>query len=130
MDVQEQHAQLLNGYILKLVHRFIIVQNRFLQKTAAGLTSLELRTISYIGAQKRCIMREISDNLMIPKNNLTAIINKLVRKQVVERERIEEDRRGPKKKMVYSEFNVNSLCRRHKVKDLFYVLDYNWCSFW
>jgi DNA-binding MarR family transcriptional regulator len=83
----------LNAYIMKLIHRFMIVQNRFLQKSAAGLSNSELRIISFIGDSKRCIMREISDHLMIPKNNLTAIMNKLVRKEVVARERTEEDRR-------------------------------------
>jgi DNA-binding MarR family transcriptional regulator len=92
----------LNGYIMKLIHRFMIVQNRFLQKSAAGLSTTELRIIAFIGDRKRCIMREICDHLMVPKNNLTAIINKLVRRDVVARERTEEDRR-----VVYVSLTVN-----------------------
>jgi DNA-binding MarR family transcriptional regulator len=80
-------------YIGKLIHRFMIVQNRFLQTSAAGLTTTELRAVSFVGDRKRCIMREVSDYLMIAKNNLTAMMNKLVRKGVVKRERTEEDRR-------------------------------------
>lgn len=80
-------------YIGELIHRFMIVQNRFLQTSAAGLTNLELRAVSFVGDRKRCIMREVSDYLMVPKNNLTAMMNKLVRKEVIVRERTEEDRR-------------------------------------
>ena len=93
MTVDHQKELLLKGYIENMIYRFMIVQNRFLQKSAAGLSMSELRIISFIGDNKRCIMREISESLLIPKTNLTAIMNKLVRKEIVSRERTEEDRR-------------------------------------
>lgn len=89
----DDKATLVRQYIGKLIHRFMIVQNRFLQTSAADLTNIELRAVSFVGDRKRCIMREVSDYLMVPKNNLTAIMNKLVRKEVIKRERTEEDRR-------------------------------------
>ncbi len=93
MDVTEEKAIRLRKYIEKLIHRFMIVQNRFLEKSAANLSNTELRIINFIGEQQRCIMREISDHLMIQKNNLTAIMDKLVHKEIVERERTDTDRR-------------------------------------
>lgn len=89
----DDKATLVRQYIGKLIHRFMIVQNRFLQTSAAGLTNVELRAVSFVGDHERCIMREVSDYLMVPKNNLTAMMNKLVRKGVMKRERTEEDRR-------------------------------------
>jgi len=93
MKVDQQKELLLKSQIEKLIYRFMIVQNRFLQTSAADLSMSELRIISYIGDNKRSIMREISENLLIPKTNLTAIMNKLVRKEIVRRERTDEDRR-------------------------------------
>lgn len=93
MDKTEEAAIRLSAHIEKLIHRFMIVQNRFLEKTAADLSSTELRIIHFIGERQRCIMREISDYLMISKTNLTAIMDKMVSKDMVERERTNTDRR-------------------------------------
>lgn len=91
--MDEQKALQLKAQIETLIYRFMIVQNKFIQVSAAGFSMTELRVTAFIGSHERCIMREISDHLLIPKNNLTPIVDKLVRKEIVMRERTETDRR-------------------------------------
>ncbi len=86
-------AEELKNYIERMMHRLMILENHFLEKQAAGLSMTELKVLCFVGKVERCIIREICDHLLIPKNNMTAIINKLYRKGLVNRERSEENRR-------------------------------------
>lgn len=86
-------ALLLQEHLEKLVYRFMIMQNGLLRKETAEFSMSELKVIVFIGKKNRCIMREIAENLFIQKNNLTPLMDKLVKKNVVERIRGDEDRR-------------------------------------
>lgn len=86
-------AQQLKRYIDDLIHRLMIVENRFLETNASKLSNTEMKVIDFIGKQRECTMSEIAEHLMFTKTNLTAIVDKLVRKKMVRRERSEEDRR-------------------------------------
>ncbi len=86
-------AKKLNDRINKLLYKFSACDFNYLNNTANELSQSEFRVIKYIGESKKCIMREISQNLFIPKNNLTAIVDKLVDKKYVVRFRSKKDRR-------------------------------------
>lgn len=86
-------AKQLQDLIESMVHRLMVVQNRFLQTTPADLSATEMKVITYIGKAGEPIMSEISESLLIAKNNLTAIVDKLVKKDLVIRFRSDHDRR-------------------------------------
>ncbi len=86
-------AQALREYVETLKHRYMEEESRFLHMHATELTTSELKVLVFVGRKQRCIMREISDYLLVPKNNLTAIMNNLVRKGFVRRKRCSSDRR-------------------------------------
>jgi DNA-binding MarR family transcriptional regulator len=86
-------AQQLKHHIEELIHRLMIVENRFLETNASKLSNTEMKVIDFIGKEKECTMSEIAEHLMFSKTNLTAIVDKLVRKKMVQRDRSEEDRR-------------------------------------
>lgn len=86
-------AKSFKEHLDKLIHHFNTAENVFLDENESGISLTELRVIKFIGNNKSCIMRQISEQLFIPKNNLTAIIDKLEKKNIVERNRSETDRR-------------------------------------
>ena len=89
----DEKAQQLKEYIDILIHRLMIVENRFLESSASKLSNTEIKVIGFIGKSEECTMSQIAEYLMISKTNLTAVVDKLVRKKLVRRHRSEEDRR-------------------------------------
>ena len=61
--------------------------------SSGDLTEKELTIVNFVGNIKMCIMRDIAEFLNAPVSTLTSIIDKLVRKKQLYRERSEEDRR-------------------------------------
>ena len=57
------------------------------------LSKKELMIIDYVAKVKQCIMRDIADFLNAPVSTLTSIIDRLVKKKQLCRERSDEDRR-------------------------------------
>ena len=53
----------------------------------------ELKIVYYIGQRDSCIMREISEHMRVAVSTMTGIIDKLEVKNLVKRERNDEDRR-------------------------------------
>lgn len=92
----KEKALELREYLEAVSQRLFVIQNRFLEQRAAVFTLTELKVIIFIGKNDRCIMREIAEHLLIQKNNLTAIVDKLVQKGVVIRHRCDQDRRAVK----------------------------------
>ena len=60
---------------------------------SGDLSKKELMIIDFVGKKKMCIMRDIAEFLNAPVSTLTSIIDKLVRKKQLNRERSDEDRR-------------------------------------
>ena len=57
------------------------------------LSLQEIKVIDLIGQRKSCIMREISNYLQVAVSTMTGMIDKLEEKELVVRERSNEDRR-------------------------------------
>jgi len=93
MAVLEKRAKELNGYIERMIHAFMVTQCGCLNDAAANLSMQELKVIKFIGNNGPSIMREIADYLMLAMSTMTGIVDKLVEKNYVVRERSEEDRR-------------------------------------
>lgn len=86
--------------VCRLKTAFDQVHLRMLQLTSkcsvvssGDLTKKELLIVDFVGNKKMCIMRDIAEFLNAPVSTLTSIIDKLVRKKQLFRERSEEDRR-------------------------------------
>lgn len=86
-------AQKFLAQLEKLIEIYSEHEYNFLRNYSSHISQTEMRVISFIGKRKKCIMSEISKNLLIPKNNLTAVMDKLVEKKYVYRRRSEKDRR-------------------------------------
>lgn len=88
----EAKAQELVGYIDILVHRFILIQHHA-NDACGNLTRQELRVIETLGKSGPCIMSEIADGVMLAVSSVTGIVDRLVEKHLVHRERSDDDRR-------------------------------------
>jgi len=89
-----------NTKVCRLKTAFDQVHLRMLQLSSkcsvvssGDLTKKELLIVDYVGNKKMCIMRDIAEFLNAPVSTLTSIIDKLVRKKQLYRERSDEDRR-------------------------------------
>ena len=85
----------LNHLLVKLFNDILRIEENSLKKssTLADLSVTEMHTIEAIGAKKERTMSEVANDLGITVGTLTTAINKLIKKEYVERRRIEEDRR-------------------------------------
>lgn len=87
--------------------------------TTGDLTKKDLMVIDFVGKESTCIMRDIAEYLNAPVSTLTSMIDKLVRKKQLRRERSEEDRRivevmlGDIGKQTFEEFRDSrmTMCR-------------------
>lgn len=89
----EQRAEALYGYIDSLVIRYMVVQSNCLETPWGALTHQEEKVVKILGQQGACIMREVAEPLGFALSTATGIVDKLVRKKLVYRERPETDRR-------------------------------------
>jgi DNA-binding MarR family transcriptional regulator len=53
----------------------------------------ELKVLEVLGERGSCIMRELADGLMVAMSTATGIVDKMVQKDLIRRERVDEDRR-------------------------------------
>ena len=82
-------AEELSGYIEALAYRMKVSE-----LTNCDVVSLqEMQIISYLDAHPGAKMTRIAERMLVGLSNLTAIVDKLVKKKIVERNRSEDDRR-------------------------------------
>lgn len=86
MNLSEQ----LSIYIEKMLYQLKVQEQHH---TCDNVGFPEMQVIMYLGNQGKGKMTQIADHLMVGLSNLTAIMDKLVKKKLVERSRSEEDRR-------------------------------------
>ncbi len=86
-------AAKLQKQLESLVEKFVQSEKDFIEQSNPGISFLEAKVLSFIGENESCIMKEISTNVGIPKNNLTVIVDKLESKKLVKRSHSEMDRR-------------------------------------
>jgi len=93
MSEFDQKSEELRQYIDRVVHQLMLIQNDYLSSSAGELNNTELKVISFIGKKGSCIMREVAEFANVPLSTLTGIMDKLVKKRLINRERSDEDRR-------------------------------------
>jgi DNA-binding MarR family transcriptional regulator len=82
----------LTELINVLVQEFLEI-HQTLNDAYTGVSKQELNIISIVGRRSGAIMREIAEDAQLAVSSVTPIIDKLVEKKLVKRERSDEDRR-------------------------------------
>lgn len=87
-------VKVLNELLVELFNDILqIEQNALSEGHFSDLSVTEIHTIEAVGMYESRSMGEIAQGLGITVGTLTTAINKLIKKEYVERKRIEEDRR-------------------------------------
>ena len=91
MDKKEK---ILNELMVDLFNDILQIEEQALKQGALNdLSVTEMHTLEAIGMYTERTMSEVAQDLKITVGTLTTAINKLIKKEYVERKRIEEDRR-------------------------------------
>lgn len=90
----EKTKKVLNELLVNIFNDILeIEQNALREGRFSDLSMTEMHTIETIGMYEPRSMSEVATDLGITVGTLTTAINNLVKKEYVERKRIEEDRR-------------------------------------
>lgn len=90
----EKSMTLINELLVQLFNDVIQIEEQSLRNgVLSDLSMTEIHTIEAIGMYDERTMSEVAQILKITVSTLTTAINKLIKKEYVERKRIEEDRR-------------------------------------
>ncbi len=90
----EKGKKILNELLVQLFNDILQIEEKSLKNgPLSDLSVTELHTIEAIGMYKERTMTEVAQDLKITVGTLTTAINRLIKKEYVERRRIEEDRR-------------------------------------
>lgn len=92
MSIIQQRTVELTELINVLVEEFLEIHQN-LNDAYTGISKQELNIISYVGRSESMMMREIAERMRLAVSSITPIVDKLVEKKLVQRERSEEDRR-------------------------------------
>ncbi len=95
MAPPSSNKKILNELLVETFNDILeIEQNALKDGVLSDLSITEVHTIDAIGMYSARTMTEVAQDLGITVGTLTTAINKLVKKEYVERERAEEDRRS------------------------------------
>lgn len=84
----------INELLVQLFNDVLQIEEKSLKEgVISDLSITEIHTIEAIGMYTERSMSEVAQMLKITVGTLTTAINKLIKKEYVERKRIEEDRR-------------------------------------
>lgn len=90
----DKSMALINELLVQLFNDVIQIEEQSLRSgVLSDLSITEIHTIEAIGMYNERTMSEVAQTLKITVSTLTTAINKLIKKEYVERKRIEEDRR-------------------------------------
>ena len=92
-DNLEAKALELREEINRIVERVKRVDASCIGMGDVELSPQEMRYIEVLGGQPSIMMRELADRVLAPVSTATGIVDKLVNKGLVKRERVDEDRR-------------------------------------
>ena len=93
MDTVDQNqVKSFINYFDYLKEEFIFAEYRATDEFR-NLTVQEIRAIYHIGRSRNIMMRELASKLHLAVSSTTALVNKLVARELVVRKRSEEDRR-------------------------------------
>lgn len=84
----------LNELLIELFNDILVIEQKSLKEGSfSDLSITEMHTIEAVGMYESRTMSEIAQDLNITVGTLTIAINNLVRKEYVEREKSDKDRR-------------------------------------
>lgn len=90
----EKSKRVINELLVQLFNDILQIEEKTLKSgDLSDLSVTELHTIEAIGMYSERTMSEVAQDLKITVGTLTTAINKLIKKEYVERKKIEEDRR-------------------------------------
>lgn len=85
---------IINELLVELFNDVLQIEEQSLRNgPISDISITEIHTIEAIGMYEERTMSEVAQSLKITVGTLTTAINKLIKKEYVERKRIEEDRR-------------------------------------
>ena len=90
MGTLESKEKELLEHLEAIVHRFVFTQG---QQSVDVCRKGELRIVEILGKSGPMMMTEIAERAMLSVSTVTSIMDSLVSKAIVQRERSEEDRR-------------------------------------
>ncbi len=92
-DVFEAKVRELREHVHRISRRIKAVDAACVGQVASDVTLPEMRVIEVLGDHPGCIMRELADHLLAAVSTTTGLVDKLVQKGLVKRERADDDRR-------------------------------------
>jgi len=94
VKVMEPNLETVNDYLVSVFNDILVIEESELKKSQfKDLSITEMHTIEAIGMYKKKTTTEVAKELSITVGTLTIAINRLVKKEYVERIRSEDDRR-------------------------------------
>lgn len=92
--MRRESEDILNVLLVKLFNDILKIEEKSLKEGEfSDLSVTEIHIIEAIGFDRERTMSEVANDLNITVGTLTTAINKLIKKEYVDRRRIEEDRR-------------------------------------
>ena len=92
--IRKESEDVLNMLLVKLFNDILKIEGAAIkQGEFSDLSVTETHIIEAIGKDREMTMTEVANDLEITVGTLTTAINRLIKKEYVERRRIEEDRR-------------------------------------
>ena len=90
----QKDISVVNELLVKVFNEILQIEEKTLKNGHfSDLSVREMHTIEAIGRKEKRMMSEVAQDLGITVGTLTTSINRLIKKEYVERSRIEEDRR-------------------------------------
>lgn len=89
----DRQVQELRGLVEDMLQQFRVVDEATANGPHIELSMQELRLVEYLGDEGPKIMRQAAEHLRLAVNSVTTLVDNLVKKNVVQRLRSEEDRR-------------------------------------
>jgi len=89
----EQRVAELYRHIDQLMHHYTVIQSDSLDTPWGTLSHQECKVVKMLEQEGSCIMRQIAEPLGLALSTATGIVDRLVHKNLVHRERSDEDRR-------------------------------------
>lgn len=90
----------------------LLVKDLIKQEAGVELTADQHSVLRYINREKRCTSSQLSDIFLVNKSAITAIINRLVTRRFIKRERDELDRRVVYLTLTEEGFRLFSQCEK------------------
>ncbi len=89
----ELRVEELYEYLNQLLIHFLVTKTDSLDTQWGTLSHQEGKVIKVLGQQGPCIMRQVADILGLALSTATGVVDRLVKKKLVYRQRSDEDRR-------------------------------------